>query len=181
MQRSILLVVLLFVSLSIVAARPNNNNNHPRPTPSSSASAVHTSCSNPFAVPPQFVASCAATPSCSTWTQLCSSGLIQSEIYLGQTTCDTTAWISDRLYFDYLQFVVTPLFPNGLTSIAAYGQFELAPGLIADEPSKKLILIYNDDQPSHTSICTIVNTYNTFFNQSGSLIVNSCPQINFSP
>ena len=65
---------------------------------------------------------------------------IQTDLYFGTTTPDGV--VTDEQFQGFLDAVITPRFPEGLTLLTGYGQYRNAQGVIARETSKVLILLY---------------------------------------
>ncbi len=83
--------------------------------------------------------------------------MIKSELYFGMSIPNNGGFITARQFQKFIDEVVTPLFPNGLTVIEAKGQWHEETGLLAREPARILILVHegpevNGDQASITDI-----------------------------
>ena len=65
---------------------------------------------------------------------------IQTELYFGTTMPGGV--VSDEQFQGFLNEVITPRFPEGLTLLTGYGQYLNSQGVIARETSKVLILLY---------------------------------------
>ena len=65
----------------------------------------------------------------------------RTELYFGLGRKNGGA-VSEAEWAAFLEEEVTPRFPDGLTAIAASGQFRGAAGIIVKEPSRVLILLY---------------------------------------
>ena len=69
--------------------------------------------------------------------------------------------------------VITPAFPDGLTTWAASGQWKIATGMIQQEPSHVLQLTHDGSQKKDTSIQNIMKTYKNDFQQEAVMRVRS--------
>jgi hypothetical protein len=65
----------------------------------------------------------------------------RSELFFGTAKPDGTA-VSDAEWAGFLDSEVTPRFPDGLTVIPGFGQWQGEDGAIVQEQSKQLILFY---------------------------------------
>ncbi len=73
----------------------------------------------------------------------------------------------------FIEAVITPAFPNGLTTWAASGQWRLATGAIQHEPSHVLQLTHDGSQRNETAIQNIMMTYKNDFQQEAVMRVRS--------
>ncbi len=65
----------------------------------------------------------------------------------------------------FMNSVVTPLFPDGLTVLDAEGQYRTAAGVLVDEPTKVVVLIYPDNAEVRERIAEIIAQYRSQFRQ----------------
>lgn len=65
----------------------------------------------------------------------------RTELYFGRDKNDGTQ-VSDEEWSRFLDEIVTPKFPDGLTVLDGSGQYRLQNGTIIKEKSKVLILLY---------------------------------------
>ena len=65
----------------------------------------------------------------------------------------------------FLNLVVTPLFPDGLTVFDAEGQYKTAAGALVDEQTKVVVLIYPDNAEVRERIAEIIARYRSQFRQ----------------
>ena len=81
---------------------------------------------------------------------------------------------TDQDWKDFLDSEVTPRFPEGLTVVNGYGQYQMADGTISSEGSIVLILFYPVDATGHTSqlIDEVREAYKAQFNQQSVLRVD---------
>lgn len=93
----------------------------------------------------------------------------RSTLYFGAAipgsvdTVDATEWQG------FLDHVVTPRFPDGLTWFEAYGQWRSRDDLVISEPSRVLILLHADDADSRAAIAAVRREYQRAFAQEAVL------------
>ena len=97
---------------------------------------------------------------------------IQTELYFGTTTPEGV--VTDEQFQGFLDEVITPRFPAGLTLLTGYGQYRNSEGVIARETSKLLILLYPvaDAEESSVKIEEIRAMYEQEFQQESVLRVD---------
>lgn len=127
----------------------------------------------------------------------CASPGTQADAAVPRTarcTAGETPSINDLLYFGraqphgtvtqdewaaFLGDVVTPLFPAGLSTWPASGQWRDRSGLVTHEPSFVLDLVHPDDERSENSVRAIMASYKSRFQQEAVLRVRSEACISF--
>jgi len=80
---------------------------------------------------------------------------------------------------DFVDSVVTPRFPEGLTMIEAAGQYRTAAGVIQHEPSWVLQLVHADGAAIEAAIREIKTSYQRQFKQEAVLRVRSKACVSF--
>ena len=65
----------------------------------------------------------------------------RTELFFGTSKPDGTV-VTDAQFMQFLDEVVTPRFPDGLTLLSGHGQFRNSAGVIIEEKSFLLILLY---------------------------------------
>jgi hypothetical protein len=112
------------------------------------------------------LSACASSASVAPTSQLCAATerTTRHELLLGLGKPDGTE-VTAAEFEQFIDQVVTPLFPEGLTVIDGRGQWRYADGRIAKEPSKVLMLIDPDDAETRRSIETIITEYRRRFQQ----------------
>ena len=103
---------------------------------------------------------------------------LRTELYFGSEKPgpDVTKEQFDR----FVDGEVTPRFPDGLTSLAGYGQFKGSDGEIVEELSFVLILLYPpDDKEANGEIEEIRAAYERAFDQESVLRVDSRELVSF--
>jgi len=82
----------------------------------------------------------------------------------------TSVPITEEQFNGFLKFVVTPLFPDGLTVLNASGQYLKEDGFLSRERSKCLILFHPDTPDSLHKLDYIWRNYTVAFQQESVLI-----------
>ena len=81
--------------------------------------------------------------------------------------------VSEQQWQDYVETVVTPNFPDGLTVLNAYGQYLTSDQQVASERTKVLLLIHADDRASDERIAAVIAHYKRRFDQDSVLRVDT--------
>ena len=103
---------------------------------------------------------------------------IRTELYFG--TAMPKGVVKEKEFAEFIDQVVTPRFPDGLTLLTGYGQFRLSTGEIKQETSYLLILFYPQGTPnSEQYIEEIRHIYKTKFQQESVLRADSRELISF--
>jgi hypothetical protein len=99
----------------------------------------------------------------------------RTELYFGTAKPDGSA-VTEEEFALFLDQVITPLFPEGLTLVSALGQFLGSAGLIIQENSKLLILLYPAElrKANNVKIEDIRETYKETFQQESVLRSDRC-------
>jgi hypothetical protein len=95
--------------------------------------------------------------------------LIQTDLYFGRNI-PTGGEVSETQFRTFLDSVITPRFPAGLTILDARGQFQGSTGTIIQEPSKLVSLILDDTLTNENSVNQIISEYLRQFNQESVLV-----------
>ena len=74
---------------------------------------------------------------------------------------------------EFVNRIVTPRFPQGLTSGEASGQWQGASGVIEREPSHVLQLVHADTAEAERAVNEIMAAYKTQFQQEAVLRIRS--------
>lgn len=77
--------------------------------------------------------------------------------------------VSNAQWTAFLDSVVTPAFPKGLTVIDAAGQWRGASGSVVREPSKLVVLLHSRSADDDAAIARIIDTYRQRFGQEAVL------------
>lgn len=103
----------------------------------------------------------------------------RTELFFGTSRPDGTS-VSDEKFKRFLDQHVTPRFPDGLTLLTGSGQFKNSSGVIIQERSKLLILLYPlTDNDASSRIEAIREIYKQLFNQESVLRVDSRAGVSF--
>ena len=109
----------------------------------------------------------APAPRCAANEQLS----INELIYFGTATPDGA--VTDQQWSDFLRDVVTPRFPQGLTTWPAAGQWRSADGGLTREDSHVLNLVHGGDAAAEQAVRELVESYKQRFRQEAVLRVKS--------
>lgn len=103
----------------------------------------------------------------------------RSELYFGSQKPDGSA-VSETEFEQFVDDVITPRFPDGLTLLTGYGQFRNSENMIVEEQSFVLILLYpRDDHEANREIEEIRTAYKDAFEQESVLRVDSVERVSF--
>ena len=117
------------------------------------------------------VTSCSRPAGASPAGAFCSLGdtvLVRDVLYFGRNTPGGTE-LSDSAWQEYVDEVVTPRFPAGLTIWDAAGQWRGASGKVEREKSKVLTLLHAGDSGSDRRVVEAVGEYKRRFAQEAVL------------
>ena len=92
---------------------------------------------------------------------------ISDNLYFGRSK--PNGIVSDEAWLLFLQEVVTPKFPNGFTTLDARGQWRSDAGMIEEEDSYILNIIYIDNESNQSSVESIKTEYISRFQQKSVL------------
>jgi hypothetical protein len=96
---------------------------------------------------------------------------VQELVYLGTET--PSGHVTREAWAQFLNEIVTPRFPVGLSVWQASGQWRSISGEIVREPSYVLSLIHPDDPILNKAVLEIIASYKTRFQQEAVLRVRS--------
>ena len=71
--------------------------------------------------------------------------------------------VSEDQFNEFLEKVVTPAFPLGLTAYDAYGQMQTSQGQIVKQKTKVLLLVHDNSKANADAIHRIAATYRSEF------------------
>lgn len=107
--------------------------------------------------------------------------LIQVDLFFGRNIAGVGE-VSQEQFQSFLDSVITPLFPAGLTVFDANGQFQISTGEIIEEQSKVVSLIFEDTEQNEVNINEVVKEYIEQFQQESVLqAVNEDIKVSFGP
>lgn len=120
--------------------------------------------------------------------------LILIALLLG--ACAHDLWIADRMYFGrsipgggtvsdeqwttFVEEVVTPRFPDGLTIYPATGQWREATGFLAREPVMVIEIVHPPGETADRAIEEIMRAYREKFRQEAVMRVRERARVTFS-
>lgn len=100
-------------------------------------------------------------------------------LFLGLSSKDGVG-VSEQQWQTFLEQVVTPRFPDGLTVLDAYGQYASDSTVkIVRERTKLLLLVHGGDRDSQNDIVSLIAEYKRRFKQESVLRVDSKAQVKF--
>lgn len=103
----------------------------------------------------------------------------RTELYFGSQKPDGSA-VSEAEFEEFVDAIVTPRFPDGLTLLTGYGQFRNSANVIVEEQSFVMILLYpRDDKEAGAEIEEIRTAYKDAFDQESVLRVDSLERVSF--
>ncbi|HSE27251.1 MAG TPA: DUF3574 domain-containing protein [Gemmatimonadales bacterium] len=94
--------------------------------------------------------------------------LVRDVVYFGRNRPDGGV-VSDAEWRDFLDEVVTPRFPAGLTVVAAAGQWRGASGAVERERAEVLTVLHAGDGASRAAVAEVVAEYKRRFRQEAVL------------
>ncbi len=102
----------------------------------------------------------------------------RTELFFGSLKPDGSL-VSEDAFLRFLDAEITPRFPNGLTLLTGLGQFLTAQGVIIQEPSRLLILLYpvEERRDSSEKIEQIREQYKQMFDQESVLRADRCCEL----
>ena len=100
------------------------------------------------------------------------------ELFFGLELPDGSV-IPEADFSAFLNTVVTPRFPDGLTVLDAAGQFRTEAGVLIDEAAKVVVLIYPDTEEVHQGIAEVIAEYRSRFQQESVGWVRSLACVSF--
>ncbi|MEJ1165153.1 DUF3574 domain-containing protein [Variovorax sp. CCNWLW186] len=117
------------------------------------------------------LAGCSTMPSAPGPSTACAAGFDAFErdtLYFGRAI-PAGGQVSNAQWTAFLDSVVTPAFPKGLTVIDAAGQWRGASGSVVREPSKLVVLLHSRSADDDAAIARIIDTYRQRFGQEAVL------------
>ncbi|MBD2434183.1 MULTISPECIES: DUF3574 domain-containing protein [Fischerella] len=104
--------------------------------------------------------------------------LIKDELYFGLSKPGGKT-VSEVEWQLFLNRVITPRLPDGLTVMDVYGQYLDSSGKLTREKTKLVILIYENSQTKNQKIEEIIASYKRTFRQESVLRVTSSVKVSF--
>lgn len=104
------------------------------------------------------------TAAAPTWCEPGDTALVRDVIYFGRDR-PGGGTVSDEDWKLFLDSIVTPRFPDGLTVVEASGQWRGQPGTIEHERSMVMPILHGGDASARSAIAAIANEYKRRFRQ----------------
>lgn len=104
--------------------------------------------------------------------------LTKEELYFGLSK-PAGGTVSEAEWQLFLNLVITPRFPSGLTVVAASGQYLNTSSTLTKENTKLVILIYENSPTKNQMITQIIDIYKRIFAQESVLRVTSSVRVSF--
>jgi Protein of unknown function (DUF3574) len=102
----------------------------------------------------------------------------RTELFFGSLKPDGSV-VSEEAFLGFLSTEITPRFPSGLTLLTGLGQFLTAQGIIIQETSRLLILLYpvQERRDNNEKIEQIREKYKQTFHQESVLRADRCCEL----
>lgn len=104
--------------------------------------------------------------------------LTKEELYFGLSK-PAGGTVSEAEWQLFVNRVITPRFPTGLTVVAASGQYLNSSSKLTKENTKLVILIYENSPTKNQMIAQIIDIYKRLFSQESVLRVTSSVRVSF--
>jgi Protein of unknown function (DUF3574) len=101
----------------------------------------------------------------------------RTELFFGSEKPDGSS-VSETQFRSFVDRVVTPRFPDGLTLLTGYGQFKNENGKIVKERSFVLVLLHQDKE-ANAKLEAIRTEYKRAFRQESVLRVDDTARVSF--
>ena len=105
------------------------------------------------------------------------SPMVSDTLYFGTST--DKGPVTSRQWDSFLNSVVTPRFPEGLTVWNGKGQWKGKSGIIGKEGTKVLLLIHPDSTQADQDIQEIISAYKKQFDQESVMKVRTPADVSF--
>jgi Protein of unknown function (DUF3574) len=103
----------------------------------------------------------------------------RTELFFGSAQPDGST-VSEQEFRQFLDQEVTPRFPDGLTLLVGQGQFRHASGVVVQEKSMLLVLLYRSNEPDRAGgIEAIREAYKRRFRQESVLRLDTTAHVSF--
>lgn len=103
---------------------------------------------------------------------------VRTELYFGMRKRDNGV-VGLRDWRKFLDSLITPRFPKGLTVIDANGQYQMANGTIKPEMTKVVLLLHDDTPAQSNAIDSIRKEYCAMYDQESVLRVSQYVTVSF--
>ena len=96
------------------------------------------------------------------------TALVRDVVYFGRNRPDGGT-VSDREWQEFLDEVVTPKFPAGLTVVDATGQWRGQSGVVEQERSEIVTVFHAGDEAARQAVAAVASEYKRRFRQEAVL------------
>ncbi len=105
------------------------------------------------------------------------AAMVKDTIYFGRNK-PGGGQVSDSEWQEFLNSVLTPRFPNGLTIVDAHGQWRGESGAIEQERSEVVTVLHEGDEGARLKVNEVTSAYKERFHQEAVLRerVTACTQ-----
>jgi hypothetical protein len=103
---------------------------------------------------------------------------VRSELYFGSARAGA-ADITPAEWQKFVDEVITPRFPNGLTVLEGNGQWQMRDGSLAKEKSRIVIVVHPGTADEEEKLDQIREAYKTRFSQEAVLEIDEDAKIKF--
>jgi hypothetical protein len=110
--------------------------------------------------------------------QIGGENFAKTELFFGLSKPNNLQ-VTNEEFQNFVNTVVTPLFPDGLTLLTGRGQFKDSTGTVIQERSRLLILLYPFDHDSSQKVEQIREAYKSTFQQESVLRVDEQSCVSF--
>ncbi|MCP9904517.1 DUF3574 domain-containing protein [Cyanobium sp. BA5m-21] len=94
--------------------------------------------------------------------QAAESGWLKSELYFGARIANGSL-ISPEAWAEFLEQVITPAFPDGLTVVQALGQMRSSNGVIRQQPTWVVVILRPRGSLEDQRIRSVINNFRSRF------------------
>ncbi len=106
------------------------------------------------------------------------SSVVNERLYFGRNVGDSLM-VTDSAWTEFLSNVITPRFPNGLSTWRIEGQWRNARGMLEREPSFIVEFVHPVDVNVDEAVTEIINEYKRRFHQEAVLRLQSDARATF--
>ena len=108
----------------------------------------------------------------------CAPSLTRSELYFGASRANGPD-VSQTDWQSFVDDVITPRFPDGLTILEGNGQWRMKDGSLAKEKSRIVILVHSNSAQDRKKLDEIREAYKSRFAQEAVLEIDEKSDVRF--
>jgi len=108
----------------------------------------------------------------------CATSLMRSELYFGASRTNGPD-VSQADWQSFVDDVITPRFPDGLTVLEGNGQWRMKDGSLAKEKSRIVILVHSNSAQDRKKLDEIRDAYKSRFAQEAVLEIDEKSDVRF--